>query len=219
MTKPKWTTLEQAIEQQMRRLREAQGVRQETVAESARFWGVPWTQATVAAIELGQRGLSLGEFVMLPLVFRQAGIRKPSGRHLELEDFVPLADETGMPNESTIITPGAGALVATGVAPMLGIVRTLLRGGLPPAGEQPDRVEAGPGEAERKAARKLGCSPDAIVAAARQLWKRTLSAERDERIGERAAKLDRRSLQAVRGRVTRGLVRELEPIIGRRRRR
>jgi hypothetical protein len=211
MTKTKWTTLEQAIGQEMRRLREAQGVRQETVAESAKFWGVPWTQATVAAIELGQRGFALGEFVMLPLVFREAGIRRPNGRHLELEDFVPEYVDQNMPNAP--VFPG-------GFQMPLRIVRTLLRGGALPAGAVPikPRGPVGPGETERKAARKLGCSPDVIVTAARELWGRTLSAERDERIGERGAKLDGRSLQAVRGRVTRGLVHELGPIITRRRR-
>lgn len=200
----KFTTLEQAIGQQMRRLREAAGVRQETIAAAARFWRLPtWTQATVAAIELGQRGLSVGEFVTLPLLFHEAGIGRPSGGHLELEDFVPRMVD-GFPNVP---------VVPDGFGMPLRIVRTLLRGGHPPASVQPDRAETGPGEAERKAARKLGCSPNDIVAAARQLWGHTLSEERDQRIGKRAEKLDRRSLQAVRGRVTRALVRDLEPML------
>jgi hypothetical protein len=203
-------TLEQAIGQQMRRHREAGGVRQETIAAAATMWMLPWTQATVAAVELGQRGLSLGEFLMLPLVFAEAGLRRRSGQPLELSDFIP-AHVDHFPNVPVV--PG-------GFQMPLRTVQTLLRGGRAPAGDPPAPAAAGPGEAERKAARKLGCSPDAIVTAAQQLWSRTLAAERDERIGERAGKLDRRSLQAVRGRVTRGLVRELEPIItGRRRRR
>lgn len=197
------TTLEQAIGQQMRRHREGRGVRQETVAAAARTWFLPWQQATVAALELGHRGLSIGEFVMLPLVFRTAGIRRPTGAHLELEDFVPLQDEDGFPNVPVV--PG-------GVQVPLRAIRTLLRGGQPPAGVQPpDQAAPGPGEAERKAARALGCAPDSVLRAARRLWGRTLSEERDWRIGDRAKALDRRSLQAVRGRVTRTLVRELAP--------
>jgi hypothetical protein len=201
------TTLEQAIGQQMRRLREANGVRQETVAAGAKMWSLPWTQATVAAIELGQRGLSIGEFVMLPLVFGEAGICRPNGRDLDLEDFVPEYVDHNMANVP---------VVPNGYQMPLRIVRALLRGGLPPASVRGDRGEAGPGEAERKVARKLGCSTVAVVAAARGLWGRTLSEERDGRIGKRAKALDRRSLQAVRGRVTRALVKELAPNIKRR---
>lgn len=206
----------------MRRLREAAGARQETIATAAVFWRLSWTQATVASIELGQRGLSVGEFIILPLVFEEAGLRRRSGEPFQLEDFVPVS-----------ITPPAGSLALAGQAPArsipnapvvpggfqmpLRIVRTLLRGGHPPSIVMGKRAEAGPGEAERKAARKVGCSPAAILKAARELWGRTLSEERDRRIGERARALDRRTLQAVRGRVTRTLVKELAPHIKRRR--
>jgi hypothetical protein len=204
------TTLEQAIGQQMRRLREGAAVRQETIASGAAMWALPWTQATVAAIELGQRGLMLGEFIMLPLVFLEVGIHRADGTPLQLEDFVPQYVEENMPNVPVV--PG-------GLQMPLKIVRTLLRGGHPSAKDLPQQRPAGPGVAERKMARKLGCSTTAVMNLAQELWQRTLSEERDARIGARAAQLDRRSLQAVRGRVTRALVSELKQIITSRRRR
>jgi hypothetical protein len=73
-------------------------------------------------------------------------------------------------------------------------------------------------EAERKAARKLVVSPDAVLRAAVNRWGHGLADERDRRIGARAETLSPRSLQAVRGRVTRALVSELRPVIKRRRR-
>lgn len=63
------------------------------------------------------------------------------------------------------------------------------------------RVEAG-GEAERKAARRLGLPPELVAAAARALWGRSLSAERDERAGAGAT-------PQRRGRMTRDLLAEL----------
>ena len=56
-------TLERTIGQEIRRRREAAHVSQETLAIAARNAGLPWTRATVAAIELGRKQLTLGELV------------------------------------------------------------------------------------------------------------------------------------------------------------
>ena len=62
-------SLPQAIGARLRALRTERGLRQEDVAGYARVWGLDWTQSTVAAIEAGDRALSLEEFFALPLVY------------------------------------------------------------------------------------------------------------------------------------------------------
>lgn len=70
------------------------------------------------------------------------------------------------------------------------------------------------GDAERKAARRLGVDPVALSAAAYRTWGRSFVAKRDGAAElEKAAGTDRRSLQAVRGHVTRQLLAELAPIL------
>jgi len=62
-------SLPQAIGARLRALRTERGLRQDQVAGYARVWGLDWTQSTVAAIEAGDRPLSLEEFLALPLVY------------------------------------------------------------------------------------------------------------------------------------------------------
>ncbi len=52
----------ETIGEQIRRLREAAGLRQDDVARRAKLRGLPWNSATVAAIETNRRDLSLDEF-------------------------------------------------------------------------------------------------------------------------------------------------------------
>jgi transcriptional regulator with XRE-family HTH domain len=78
------------------------------------------------------------------------------------------------------------------------------------------------GEAEQKAASRLGAPPIAVALEARRLWQRSLTAERDRRVAseESAESEDSsesenthpRSRQAVRGHVTRLLITELESL-------
>lgn len=86
-------------------------------------------------------------------------------------------------------------------------------------------------DAELKAARRLGVTPDTIVKTARKLWGRTLTEERDRLVGENVAMHEyageywaghgqassdprpRRTLQAVRGHISRALVVELATAI------
>jgi hypothetical protein len=72
-------------------------------------------------------------------------------------------------------------------------------------------AKAGPDLADRKAARVLRCSPEAVMTEAQRLFKRTLAEERDADPRVRAKNLSPRSRQAVRGRVTRHLVERLRP--------
>jgi hypothetical protein len=71
------------------------------------------------------------------------------------------------------------------------------------------------GEAEQKAARKLRVSAEVLADSALEIWNRSLTQERDFRIrGISPSPTSARSLQALRGHVTRQLLAELTEIIG-----
>jgi hypothetical protein len=206
-------TLEEAIGAELRRRREAaQGVTQEAVAAQAQAYGLAWTQATLAAIELGRRQLSVGEFAMLPLILNSAGLT--GGRALGLWELLPDTDED-------IDLTGAGE-----VGVPVRIVRGLFQ---PPAQAAapspavPKRRRPGIGEAERKAARQFSVTPATIMRAARTLWGMTLTQRRDLLVSKRTDPMLRldpaeartpgwsRRLQAIRGHVTRELLEQLRP--------
>jgi hypothetical protein len=70
------------------------------------------------------------------------------------------------------------------------------------------------GDAEQKAAHKLGVSPFAIAATAHKLWGHSLTKERDRQVAEQAtADTSPRTVQALRGHITRGLLAQLQPLV------
>jgi hypothetical protein len=79
-----------------------------------------------------------------------------------------------------------------------------------------DAQEAARGDAERKAARKLGVDAMNLSVAAHGRYGRSFTAERDARVAEQApADASPRSLQALRGHVTRAMLAELAPALER----
>jgi len=68
-------------------------------------------------------------------------------------------------------------------------------------------------DAAERAARKLKVSPLEIEQASGKLWSRSLAEERDLRISERMQGKDLRTIQALRGHVTRALLGELRSIL------
>lgn len=61
------------IGERLRLFRDAQGLRQEDVAEAAREYGFGWGRSSVASLEAGTRDLSVAELLMLPSVMRKLG--------------------------------------------------------------------------------------------------------------------------------------------------
>jgi len=195
-------TLEQAIGAELKRLRESRGIGQEAVAAAGQMYGLHWTQATIAAVELGRRQLSLGELALLPRVLKEAGLT--DGRVLALSELVPAMDEE--------------VLLSPGLQLPLRVARGLLERENEKAGASTGQVMVVPmkariiGEAERKAARLLGVTPEAVMAAAKELRWGSLTARRDLQVSWRAKaalKDDPRRLQAIRGHETRRLIEEL----------
>jgi len=148
-------TLEEAIGGELKRRREAaHGVTQEAVAVQAQGYGLRWTRATVAAIELGRQQLSLGEFALLPLILNSAGLT--GGRVLGLWELLPDTDDD-------IDLTGAEE-VGVPLRIVRGLFQPPVQAGAPsPA--VPKRRRPGIGEAERKVARLLGVTPNGLKTA------------------------------------------------------
>jgi len=223
-------TIEQAIGREIRRLREAAGVGQSVLAAAARQYGLPWTRAMIAAVELGRKRLSLGELALMPLVLVEANIT--GGIVLSLGDLIPTD-----PTDQRSVDAGPGLQLP------LRIARGLLLGDPAAAAEVPTLSEAAAiagaahrliatitaatraieaaGDAEQKAALALRVSPDEVVEAAHRLWGCSLTARRDRLVAMRTDPMLTRDpeearspewprrLQAIRGHVTRDLLKEL----------
>ncbi|MFK0151160.1 helix-turn-helix domain-containing protein [Streptomyces sp. NPDC090493] len=61
------------VGERLRKFRESRGLRQEDVADAARSYGFTWGRSSVAALEAGNRELSLGELLLLPTIVRRLG--------------------------------------------------------------------------------------------------------------------------------------------------
>lgn len=243
-------SLMQAIGARLRALRTERDLRQEDIANYARVWGLDWTRSTVAAIEAGDRELSLDEFFALPLVY--APLQLPDlfpgdgwvhlcissrvswttpEQHLRntllgkaFADVPRPAAAPDIPDDIdyAIVEPFQQLLKKPGH-----LVRHIKVGEFSdqaaerafldlPGNLQHLRREielAAKGDAERKAARRFGVSPELVSVIAFRRYHRSLSEWRDMRVAERAA--DSRSLQAIRGHVTRALLSEMKPMIER----
>lgn len=204
-------TIEAAVGERLRDWRTDAGLTQDEVATAARELGFEWRQATVAAIEAGRRDVSLGEFFALPFLVQRLGPEAGGGAFRRLPFFVVVKDEhVALAPDVVCYRPHEhlrrlleGKFVPQGVPadavkPRRGIRRKL-----------PERVE-GTMEAELKAARRLGVDPIQVRFTGLKLWGRSLTSERESRVERKAKKeASRRSLQALRGHVTRQLLDEL----------
>jgi DNA-binding XRE family transcriptional regulator len=231
-------TVDQAIGQRLRELRDEHGLRQDQVARAARQVGLGWTQSTVAAIERGNRALSLGEWFLLPTVIGFAG--GITGYWPKLAELLPASGRVALSAETTadvdvLLAELAGQLdhdsrtlgdydtpfirqLNEGTRRWLAKVKRELLPlwpGMTLGGAQ-DAQEAARGDAERKAARKLGVDAMNLSVAAHGRYGRSFTEERDARVAEQApAGAAPRSLQALRGHVTRAMLAELAPALER----
>jgi transcriptional regulator with XRE-family HTH domain len=173
--------------------RNRRGMTQDALASELRQHGLSWTQATVAAIEAGQRAVSAEEEKVLISVLG-----------------VPLKD---------LLRTNAKQVEMAGVRVSPKALRDLAHGQpvqlLPVAPAdtpvRPDFAYPG-GVAEMKVASKLGVPREVILDTCVRLWGRTLTEERELR-SEEAGGLT----SAQKGRVTRVLILEIESALGRRR--
>lgn len=215
----------EALGAQLRQTRAGEGRTIEDVAQSARQLGLPWHRPTVGQVERGKRGLSAAELFLLPLVY---------GR--PLRDLLPPVDQTVWLTDETAVygaelhrvlddgyDPGRSGYFRPGswhrrTRMSKDEVMEAVQGLAAKESNWPHgallKHMGHPDEAETKAAKRLDTTPQYVAYAARELWGRGLTAERDARLAERSDTPDTpRALQAARGHITRALITELEPRI------
>ena len=232
----KFLTVDQAIGQRLREVRLELGLRQDQVASAAGRVGLGWTQSTVAAIEGGNRALSLGEwFLLSTLIGHATGFVT---HQFELADLLPASGRVALSDETTadvevLRVALEGRLTDPDRKPFADFDTPLARDTRESMRRFRARVKqllplwpemsllgyeeaqnAARGDAERKAAKRLGVPPLDLSVAAHGRYGRSFSDERDRRVAEQAhPDAAPRSLQALRGHVTRAMVAELTPVL------
>jgi transcriptional regulator with XRE-family HTH domain len=221
-----------AIGSRLKAIRESHALRQGQVAEAARRFGLPWSQATVAAIETGRRRLFLHEALFLPTMLGQltAWTSQP-----ELRDLIPSDEGTWIVIENALVRADSFAEWALSrqckqtpeilrlqhrYIPIIDADyrRDWRRVWGSEKAFDPDvmalAISDALGEAETHAAAKFGVTPAMLALAARKRWGRSLTAERDRRLADLGhTGAETRRLQALRGHITRELLEELRPLL------
>jgi transcriptional regulator with XRE-family HTH domain len=211
--------LQVVIAENMRRVRTERGLLQEDVATAARWVGLMWSSVTVTQIESGSRQLNLDEVLLLPVVLRCS--LKDLLVTEKGKDLVQLGYNTVL-EASTVrrLVAEQGPQLSADEIPMLpGLELTLdpkISSAVHHAWLEGTLLsyllvrEGARGEAERKAAQTLKISAPLITAYALRCWGRSLTEERDGRAVEHLAK--GKELRAVRGHITRVLLREIQNV-------
>lgn len=221
--KPNIDAVSQRVGENVARLRSDAGRRQEDLAAAARRTGLSWTRSTVAAIETGRREIGLHELFLLPLVFVEACDVDPTlADFLRGSEALTLTGRVSLPATYArrMLTgePGRGyrytltATESSAVEATADVHLDLLNE--VPSKRREEAWQSSKGEAERKAAGRLGVPAGVIGPAAYVLWKRSLTDERDRRVEAAANPGDsQRTYQARRGHVTRALLAELRALL------
>ena len=193
-------TLPQVIGARVRELREAAERSQQDVAAAANAMGWPWGVSSVASLELGRRQLSAAELVLLPAVLA-AALELPitmenllAGIHEDIWLAPEIVAESGEVVLAMMWTPKPGGAVST--HPLAQRMQQLQ-----------DAAVTAMGPLERWLAEALQIPEEEVARRCTALWGRPFRQERDSRVAERAE--DRRSLQAIKGHVSRALIAEL----------
>lgn len=225
------SSLSVSVAHRVRAIREEGGVTADRIAEAARYFGLGWQRGTVASIETGRREVTAAELLLLPLILSRCGVKvtlldvlaQPaalsSGVVANPEGFRELLHG----DELTVAGRGAGFAIPAVQADLPSVPKVAselvheIKAQLPGRVRLADIEAAATSaklDAEQKAAVKLGRTAVQVAHAAHRLWGRGLTAERDERVAKKVPPdAEARSVQAIRGRVTRSLLAELEPVL------
>ncbi|WP_165938391.1 helix-turn-helix domain-containing protein [Parafrankia sp. BMG5.11] len=216
--------MREVVGEGVRRAREAAGARQDDVARAARRYGLTWSRSKVAALERGAKPVSIEELALLTLVLSDVCARPVTvpelidpGALVHLAGTLHIGGEglarvlAGRPLDTGPMTTAETLAVAdaylSGIRHDRERARALLL----------DEATLDPGgEAEEKAARRLGEPQTCVTALSIALWGRTLTEERDRIVAERDDAPSPDRLRALRGQVTRRLVTDLAEEITRR---
>jgi transcriptional regulator with XRE-family HTH domain len=191
--------LDQVLGMNLERIRATKGWSQDEVASRGWQVGLPWTRSTITALEGGRRTLSVSELVLLALTLDTSVAELMAGRgHAGLGD----GSELALADVRSVL---AGVQDNADVRKRIRRVRH----------QKYERaMQAVSGEAEQKAARNLGVTAQTIAEVSFDLWGRSLTDERDARVEQEGSHLSSpRSVQALRGHITRQLLRDIESLI------
>jgi transcriptional regulator with XRE-family HTH domain len=192
----------------------------EDVARTAQTFGLDWTRGTIAALKTGRRSLSVEELHIILVIFQVALPDLES----ELGDRVALSPGATVSAEDLPRIVRGEPPHSLQASMFDEAIRRFLRRSVPqlerlnrlwdaPSEEQARAASDARGEAEQKAARRLGSEPLIVSVAAYRTWGHSLTEERERRLASSAPKdATPESLQRRRGHVTRRLVDELRPL-------
>ena len=189
--------LAEAIRGRIRTLREALGWTQEELALRARMFGLDWDHVTVKNIEAGTRDLTIAEWFLVLMIF-DASVA---------EFFGDISDRLILLSSAVARPPQSLADMVSG--------RPTISWALSDADAErwrrDEEMNAERRLAEQKAARALGVDVLKLKKAAQRLWARPLTHEREAQLAlmTKGADVDPRTRQALRGHITRRLLKEL----------
>lgn len=183
---------------------------QDEVARLVRLTGLRWTRSTVALAEAGRKPISLDELVLLALCLCGGD----AGELLAGDGDVRLANTVLSLAELRAVLsgdrPGSGVAVSRIQETQATVVGLRMKDDLAAVG----LATPATGDAEAKAARRLGRTVEDVNTAAAQLWGRSLTQERDRRVAAGTTdSTSARTVQAMRGHITPQLLAELEPVL------
>ena len=214
-------TIREVVGENVRRIRDEAGARQDDVAMAARGVGLSWTRSKIAALERGEKALDLAEAVLLA-----EAMGRVSGRPVGVADLLAGDGDVRLSRVRVLHRtslrrfldgdpvkvlvgdiPGGPERMREALAKLPAMFKRMeLLAGPDVDMETIEHAETAVGEAEERAGRTLGVHKMDVVWLSVGLWDRTLSEERDHRVGD---DVPLKSRSAKRGRVTRQLVEEL----------
>jgi len=225
-------SLKDALRSRIRDFRHELGWTQEELALWVRAQGLDWNRGTLKSIESGTREVPADEFfelvALLPMSLEELF---PADWVLELAGGRKVHGGAGLrallePSQDATVTPDpvrakVGMPIARPVTDSIGISDHVevvhIRGAVGSASAASGTLTITK-LADKKAAASLKTTVAEVRKLAQRTWGRDVTAERDARVAQRLGNKDvsRRSLQALRGHVTRELLDELRPKIRRR---
>ena len=198
MPKDAANSLTEMVGRNLREWRRRKLLTQNELAALGRNGGLDWSRSVVAAIENGNRSLEVDEWVALALVGGPLPAELLSGSS---RARVQVGDRTYPMSaiRSVIVGPYERKVNYR-------TLRTLLV----------EEIVQGQGEAEYKAARRLGVTPEVIAATSFELWSHSFTSERNDRVQKQAhTGASSRTLQALRGHVARRMLDEIQTVLAR----
>ena len=199
--------IDQVLGMNLDRMRKEKGWSQDDLVSRGWQVGLAWSRTTIAALEDGKRAVELGEVVLLALILNSSVADLLAG-----DDVTLVGEETGIWLDDVRQVLMSDQQAARESFPDIHRRVSEVREEL----DDYNRVMlSANGEAEQKAARKFGVTPQTIAQAAYDKWGRSLTDERNLQVQQLdwVDETSTRQVQALRGHVTRQLLDDIENLI------